>query len=417
MNTLVKQTVTLSFISLLAGFGALGCEDDERASTPRSGSNARPSTGSDPRYVLGAVSIDADGNRISYAQIIDALSGDFTNDDGIEAQGNAVFMSHGQYFYYGLAESPEWVRYTTDAGFKEAGRLSFLQYGIDYMDFANVILDDQTAVSVLTEQYVAVVWNPTTMRIKGEVDLSSLQKDGYTLEAFTTVAHDGQLFMPAKWVNWETLDVLQRVSMVVIDPKKLEIVSVAEDDRCGAGGRVTFDDDGYAYVMGDGRNQAMQEFAAAKGQKSVPNCLLRIAPGETDFEEDYFFEIPSLTGGLDCMTELEAPAVDSHFAFTRLQYPDRIPDGADRTMFEHWDVPAYKLWRIELGDTPKAKEVEGANFTFVGFQSSGVGGKLYTSESEDGSESTIFEIDPETNTSVEKFRMKGYFSGIYPIGN
>jgi hypothetical protein len=203
----------------------------------------------------------------------------------------------------------------------------------------------------------------------------------------------------------------------VIDPKKLEVVSVAEDDRCGAGGRVTFDEDGYAYVMGDGRNQSMQEFAAAKGKKSVPNCLLRIAPGETDFEEDYFFEIPSLTGGLDCMTELEAPSVDSQFAFTRLQYPDRIPEDVDRTMFEHWDVPAYKLWRIELGDKPKAKEVDGAQFTVVGFSGSGVGGKYYTSESEDGSESTIFEIDAEENTSTEKFRMQGYFSGIYPIDN
>jgi hypothetical protein len=420
VNTLANRTVTLCFVSLLAGPGAVGCDDGPSTKPQASrgdSSEDAASTAANSRYVLGSVSIDAEGNRISYAQIVDELSGDFTNAEGLEAQGNAVFMSRGKYFYYGLAESPVWVRYTTEDGFKESGRLSLLRYGIDYMDFANVIIDDKTAVSVLTEQYVAVVWNPTTMQITGEIDLTSLQMDGYTLEAFTTVVHDGLVYMPAKWVNWETLDVLQRVSMLVIDPKKLEVVSVAEDDRCGAGGRVTFDEDGYAYVMGDGRNQSMQEFAAAKGKKRVANCLLRIAPGETDFEEDYFFEIPSLTGGLDCMTELEAPSIDSQFAFTRLQYPDRIPEDVDRTMFEHWDVPAYKLWRIQLGDTPKAKEVEGAHFTVVGFSGSGVDGKYYTSESEDGSESTIFEIDAEENTSVEKFRMKGYFSGIYPIGN
>lgn len=421
MNRLAKHAVTLGFVSVLAGLGATGCEEDEPESKPsRSGSkdgDEQSVSGSDTRYVLGAVSIDADGNRISYAQIVDELSGDFTNDEGLEAQGNAVFMSHGKYFYYGLAESPEWVRYTTEGGFKESGRLSFLQYGIDFMDFANVIIDDQTAVSVLTEQYVAVVWNPTTMRIKGEIDLSYLQKDDYTLEAFTTVVHDGLVYMPAKWVNWETLDVLQRVALVTLDPKKLEVISTAEDDRCGAGGRPTFASDGYTYVLGDGRNQSMQEFAAAKGKKSVPNCLLRIAPGETDFEEDFFYEIPSLTGGLDCMTELEGASVESDYAFTRLQYPDRIPDDVDRTMFEHWDVPAYKAWRIKLGDEPKAEEVKGANFTVVGFNGSGVDGKLYSSESEDGSESTVFELDPEKNTSVEKFRMQGYFSGIYPIGD
>jgi hypothetical protein len=210
---------------------------------------------------------------------------------------------------------------------------------------------------------------------------------------------------------------LQKVSITIVDPKKLEIVGVAEDDRCGAGGRVTFDAKGYAYVMGDGRNQSMQVFAEASGKKSVPNCLLRIAPGETDFEQDYFFEIPSLTGGLDSMTELEAAVIDSGVAFTMMEYSARIPKGLDLINFEHWDQPAYKMWRITLGDVPKAEEVEGSHFSVVGFPGSGVNGKLYSSESEDGSESTVFEIDPSTNTSIEKFSMDGYYAGLYPIHN
>jgi hypothetical protein len=47
----------------------------------------------------------------------------------------------------------------------------------------------------------------------------------------------------------------------------------------------------YAYVMGDGRNQSMQVFAAARGEPVVPNCLLRIAPGGADFEPGFFHEI------------------------------------------------------------------------------------------------------------------------------
>jgi hypothetical protein len=433
-------------VALLVGFAALGCDDDNGTSSRRSsvendagdgpddakdddaqtadtGDDAKdddaPSKPEKPaeatRFVLGAVMIDADGARISYAQIIDHLGGDYTNDDGLEQPGNAVFMSYGKNFFYGLAESPVWVRYSTENGFKETGRLSFQQYGISSMDFANVVIDDHTAVSVLTEQYVAVVWDPSTMRITGEVDLSMLQKDGYSLEAFTTVVHGGLVYIPGKWVNWETNDILQRVNVTIVDPKKLEVAGSTNDDRCGGGGRVTFDSKGYAYVLADGRNQAMQEFAKAKGEKSVVNCLLRIPPGEMEFEQDYFVEIPSLTGGLDVMTELEAPSVDSDAGFALMQYPDRIPEDADRVSFEHWDVPAYKRWRITLGDEPKAEEVEGANFTVVGFSSSGVNGKLYSGESEDGSESTIYETDPETNTSVEKFRMQGYFSGIYPI--
>jgi hypothetical protein len=396
----------------LALLGALGCGEDDA----KDGASAAAASG--PRFVLGSVTIDADGNRVSYAQIVGELEGHFSNKNGIEATGNAVFLSRGRDFFYGLAESPEWVRYATTGGrFKETGRLSFLQFGVMNMDFANVIVDDDMAVSVLTEQYVAIVWNPSTMEIERTVDLPHLETEGYSLEAFTTVTRDGLVYIPGKWVNWETHDVVQLVSMTILDPKQGKILGVAEDDRCGAGGRITFDEEGYGYVMGDGRNQSMQVFAEAAGKKSVPNCLLRIAPGETDFEQDFFFEIPELTGGLDAMTELEAASVDSSFGFTLMQYPDRLSKDLDFVNFEHWSEPAYKLWRITLGDQPRAEEVAGADFTVVGFSGSGVNGKYYTSESEDGSESTVFEVDPQANTSVQKFTMDGYYSGLYPLGD
>lgn len=386
------------------------CSDDK----PDEGGTDTP-TPEGKRYVLGSVSIDADGNRVSYAQIVTKLEGHFSNANGIEVNGNAVFLAHGSNFFYGLAESPVWVRYSTENGFKETGRLSFLNYGISYMDFANVIVDDDTAVSVLTGAYVAVIWSPKEMVIKGTVDLSFLRKEGYSLESFTTTTHDGLVYIPGKWVNWTTAQVEQTVSIIILDPKAMKVVGVAEDHRCGAGGRVTFDSKGYAYVMGDGRNQSMQVFAAAAGKPSVPNCLLRIAPGTTDFEENWFYEIPSLTGGLDSMTELEHASITGGVGFTMMKYEDRIPTNLDRVNFEHWSVPAYKMWRITLGDTPKAEEVQGANYSVVGFSGSGVDGKFYTSESADGAKSTVFELDPATNTAVQKFTMDGYFSGLMPI--
>jgi hypothetical protein len=390
-------------------------DDDAAQDSDAGGADAGAAAPRATRFILGSISIDADGNRISYAQVVETLDGHFTNRNGVEAPGNAVFLTRGSDFFYGLAESPEWVRYSTKGGIKETGRISFLNYGVSYMDFANVIVDQDTAVSVLTEAYVAVVWNPTTMQIKGAIELPHLNKDGYSLEAFTTVAHGGLVYVPGKWVNWDAPSVLQRVSITVLDPASMEIIGVAEDDRCGAGGRVTFDSKGYAYVMGDGRNQSMQVFAEANGESSVPNCLLRIAPGATDFEDDFFFEIPELTGGLDSMTELEAPSVDSDVAFASMMYKDRIPDGLDLVGFEHWSEPAYKMWRITLGDEPTAEVVEGANFSVVGFPGSGVNGKLYSSESADGTESTVYEVDPVTNTATEKFTMDGYFSALLPL--
>jgi hypothetical protein len=386
--------------------------------TPGSEGPTAPVAAATPSFVLASITIDADGNRISYAQRVDALEGHFDNTQAIEAPGNAVFLTNGSDFFYGLAESPEWVRYSTVDGFRETGRLSFVNYGITNMDFNNVIVDAETAVSVLTGPSQAVIWNPKTMLVTGVIDLPHLVRPGYTLEAFSLTEHDGLVYVPGKWADWESGEIIQRVSMTILDPKALSIVSVAEDGRCGAGGRVTFDARGYAYVMGDGRNQSMQVFAAARGAPVVPNCLLRIAPGQSDFDPDFFYEIPSLTGGLDSMTELQSASStdDDGFGFTLMMYPELIPAGIDQVNFEHWDVPAYKMWRIVLGDAPTAQVVDGSNFSVVGFSPSRAAGKLYNPESADGSTSNVYEIDPQKNTAVLKFTMDGYFAGLLPIG-
>jgi len=414
-------------------FGIAGCSGRGNSQvltlapplTPEAPAGGAGSEGSDgsagadappARFVLASITIDADGNRVSYAQIVDELSGDFDNRTAIEAPGNATFLTSGSDFFYGLAESPTWVRYSTLGGsFTETGRLSFANFGLSAMDYSNVIVDEDTAVSVLTGPAVAVVWNPKTMSVEGTIDLAHLVRDGYSLEAWTVTAHDGRVYVPGRWADWEGGRVLQRMSLTILDPAALSVVAVAEDDRCGNGGQVTFDRRGYAYMMGDGRNQMMQVFAAARGEPVVDNCLLRIAPGGTDFEPDWFFEIPSLTGGLDSMTELQSATRTDGVGFTLMRYPDRISAELDPVNFEHWDTPAYRMWRLELGDEPTAQAVEGANFSVVGFSPASVAGKLYNPESDDGSESRVYEIDPVTSTATLRFTMDGYFAGLLPL--
>ncbi len=416
---------TATLFTLGIGIGLVSCTDEEALgdATSAAGSSSSGQEGGsggegsprDRRYLLGSVTIDADGNRVSYAQIIDGLEGTFTNEDGIEANGNAVFLTHGSDFFYGQAETPVWIRYSTKNGFEETGRISFANFGVTYMDFNNVIVDDETAVSVLTDVYLAVIWNPKTMKIEGTIDLAQMARDGYSLEAWAPVTRQGLVYVPGRWANWDGLQIDQIVSMTVLDPKKRTIVGVAEDTRCGSAGRITFDSKGYGYVMGDGRNQSMQTFAASRGDAVVPNCLLRMPPGKIEFEKDFFFEIPELTGGLDSMTELQGASVDANYAFTMMKYEDRIPEDADRLNFEHWNVPAYEMWRITLGDEPSAEVVKGANFSVIGFGPSGIDGKLYDPESDDGSTSIVYEIDPEKNTSTKKFSMQGYFAGLLPL--
>jgi hypothetical protein len=271
-------------------------------------------------------------------------------------------------------------------------------------------------VSIISDPPHAIVWDPSKMEITGEIDLSGLGRDGYALEVWTTIAHDGLVYIPNRWANWDDNKIYPNVALTILDPKKKEIVGQAEDDRCVSGGRVIFDKAGYGYVMGDGRNLSAQTFALEAGEPPPPdNCLLRIAPGETDFEADYYYTIPSLTGGRQSISEIDTAQQGSGRAFTKMFYPDELPDGVKQEGFDYWSVPAHKLWQLKLADPPTAEVVAGIPFGAIGFDTYALDGHLYSGESPDGSESKVYEIDPETNEAKERFDMQGYFYGLYRL--
>jgi len=393
---------------------AAACDDDDQSGAPAD--PGTPSSGEG--FLLTSVVIDAEGNRTTFAQAISSLDdGPFDNTQAIEIPGNGIVLAQGNDFFVGLTESPTWIRYTVAPGgeISETGRLSFLNLGVSRIDFGNTLVDAQTAVSVLGEQAIAVVWNPTTMEIVGEVDLSHLVVEGFPVEVWTTSEHEGLVYIPGRWSDFEGSRIRQRVSLTIVDPKELAIVGIAEDDRCASGGRPVFDDAGYAYVMGDGRNYSSHMFANAMNQTAADNCLLRIAPGETDFESDFYVALPSLTDGRQSITELETASQGGGLAFAKMFHPDRLPDDVEPVDFGFWNEPAHKLWRIELGDAPRATQVEGIPFSTIGFAGSSVRGKLYTGESPDGSVTDVFEIDPASNRAEKRFEMDGLLNGLFEL--
>lgn len=369
-------------------------------------------------YVLGSVVITPDG-RTTYFQVLDDLSGDapITNEDAVEAAGNGVLLTRGRHIFMGLAESPEWVRYTVseDGVLSETGRMSLAAYGFTYVDYGNAIIDDDLAISVSSESDVAVTWNPQTMQVIASIDLPHLVRDGYAVEVWTTVAHDGLVYIPARWSDWEGGRIYPGVSTTILDPRAASVVGVAEDDRCASGGRVLFGEDGAAYVMGDGRSYSSHMFANAAGEQADPNCILRILPGETDFDPDYYVAVPELTGGLESVSELESAAQGSGVAFTWMFYEEELPEDVEPVDFGFWSYPVFKVWRVEVGEAPVATEVEGIPFGVLGFGGSAVEGNYYLGLG-DTETSTVYELDPELGSASERFVMDGYFYGLFKLG-
>lgn len=395
-------SITLAFAASLLS----GCSSDS-AETQSGGA----------RYVLGSVVITPDDDRTTYVQTVSSLDGPFDNRNAIELAGDGVLMAGGKNFFVGLAQEPTWVRYSVDDAGKisETGRMSLANIGAGYIDFGNVYIDDQTAVSVFTDPTVAVIWNPSTMEVTREVDLSELEKDGYGLEVWTTVKHDGLVYIPARYADWELGKIFPGVSLTVLDPKAGKVLGTATDDRCASGGRVLFDEAGYGYVMGDGRTYSIQMFANAAGTEPPENCLLRLAPGATEFDKDYFYPIKSLTGGVEAIGELEGIGSNSSYGFAMMFHPDHLPEGVEPVDFGFWSVPAHKMWRLNLTDPPTAEQVDGLSYSAIGFGGSALDGRLYEALSDDGSSSDVYEVDADVNTAKLRFKMDGYFNGLYEL--
>lgn len=397
------------------------CDDDrglEPAPTTTDTTELAPDTPEEVAgFVVGSVVIDPDNNRTTYVQVVDSLdSGPFDNRNAIELAGNAVLLANDDAVFVGLNEEPTWVRYdvTPELGLRESGRVSFLNYGVSGVGYASTLVDDAHAVTVIVDQAVAVVWNPTTMTIEGEIALGHLQQEGFTLESWTTTAHEGRVYIPGRWADWEGGVIRPGVSLTIVDPFAMTVVGVAEDERCASGGTIAFDEEGYGYVMGDGRTYSIQMYANAAGEPTPENCIIRIPPGETDFEEEFFVTVKSLTGGLESITELGTARQGSGTAFSKMFYPDRLPVDVEPIDFNFWNEAAHKLWTLELGDNPTAREVEGMPFAEVGFTANAMGGRLYAGETTNG-RSEVYEIDPDTNAGTKRFEMEGYLFGIHAV--
>ncbi|MEM9693345.1 MAG: hypothetical protein AAGA56_12425 [Myxococcota bacterium] len=389
------------------------------AFTASCGSDESPDVSETANLVLSSVVVSPNGDRTTYIQAVDSLDdGPFTNENAVEIMGNAVLLADSRYVFVGAAEGPFWQRYELSGGqLTPNGRLSLGGVGASRISFGNTLVDDTTAVSVLSDLALAVVWNPSTMEITGEIPLDHLRVGGgFVLETFTTSAHDGLVYIPGRFGNLISGRVRPGVITTIVDPKTLSIVGVADDDRCTSGGRVVFDEDGYGYVMGDGRNYSTHVIEQGGGPEALDNCILRIPPGGTDFEEDYYYSIPSLADGRQSITELETAADGSGLGFAKMFYPEMLPEGVGFADFAFWDEPAHKMWRIVLADPPTAAEVRGIPFSTVGFVGQPLDGKLYTGESPDARNSDVYEIDPETNQATLRFQIDGLFNGLFRLG-
>ncbi|HTV18662.1 MAG TPA: hypothetical protein VMG12_08330 [Polyangiaceae bacterium] len=260
--------------------------------------------------------------------------------------GNDVFVTD--------ALAPEIVRYHVgaDGTLVESGRLSFAETGIDLFTGWQVSIASATKAYLFdTPSLRVIVWDPSTLTVTGELELSLAAREGYTFDVGAREARssNGLLYVPGYWYSDEDFSSLKTSGVVVIDPATDEL-SLAEDSRCAAYSLVV-QPNGDVHMFPDG--YFAQEFYLDLEAPRAPTCSVTLRAGSREFDPDGWVDLGALVGG----DEFVGGAVQGGVGdgrggiFIAVGDEQRYLDGeANVYRWWRWDVAAGTA--TELGDTP-----------------------------------------------------------------
>ncbi|WP_157069483.1 hypothetical protein [Sandaracinus amylolyticus] len=285
-------------------------------------------------------------------------------DDALEVGGAAaLFGFDGQrMFALGSSESPVITRHvvTSDGRLEEDGELSLAGGGsgvasafrrpglVPFVSPTKAYFIDDVTKQVL-------VWNPTEMTLDGAISFASADREGLVIEVGERAVVRGEhLFVPVRYRTVEESDA-GIAAALVFEHATDSFVGVVEDDRCGDTVHVVEASDGTLY-FGSGTLGAT--FYALQRPAGYPApCVLRIEPGETEFDPDFYVSIPSLVG--DRPAGRLVAGVDGN-AYVLALHTELLeaPLSDETELYAPWEASAWRWWGIELGATTPGTQLE-----------------------------------------------------------
>ncbi|MEM8608728.1 MAG: hypothetical protein AAGF92_16610 [Myxococcota bacterium] len=234
--------------------------------------------------------------RTAFLQLIDSPDiATVTTDNAIELPGNARVFVDGNRIYTGSAESPVIQRWfaNEDGSLTPGDRLSFAASGIGAVPFGNNFITEDKAY--LFDRFRVLLWNPSTMTLRGEIDLTAIVIPPFVPEIDPGIRRGDLLFAVVQQQDFAG-DFNRGIQVLVLDTVRDEIAAILEDDRCvGTFSGMALGEDGSIYVLGD--NYLFRPWFA---DDLPPSCLLRISPDAVAFDPDFFVDFNAAVGGLPC---------------------------------------------------------------------------------------------------------------------
>jgi hypothetical protein len=375
---------------VLAGVLAAGGCDETRAP----GGLAAPGTAA-PLYLLaGTIFGTAD---VSYVVPTRSLAPGTTldYDKALELPGGAGVYGpeRAGHFFVGAGDSPTLTRYEVSAegSFTRGETLSFANHGLTNALVNNggvVFLSPSKAYFIHQEDLKAVVWNPASMQIEGDLALPpELRKEGFVVVFDGKAQRQGNdLHLVASWADHTNGRYPPGALVVTIDTATDEVVAQEADGRCSQ----VFDS--MRHPSGD-IYYACSPWSAATHRAlgadfAAESCLLRIRRGQRRFDPDFHVRLPALTGGQVAGTLIPGQGAEG---FVRVLDESLFPVVPGATVRDLTGAEAWRWWRLDL-DALMASPSDLAP-SAAGATELQIDGVVYTSLSkQDFSETTLIEM-------------------------
>lgn len=395
----LKKIKVLSFYTFLI-FAVMGCSDDD---------SPTPGNGTDPVAInFGLTTVSgAWPNQTSYIQgVTDLNFSTMGNDKALELTGNAVTVSYNGSLYASPFGAPATlVKYSFNVNGDTVEKERIVVPGAN--TFSTIYFESETVAygSVAGGISKLIIFNPSTMRISGEVSLTSVTKrfpEATRTYYLDMIERDDKLFMGVHYEK-NFVPVNDSAYVAVIDLNSRAVEKVIADHRTGMifGGQASNvgmikTSNGDIYVQGLG--------TTLNGGIS-PSGLIKIPNGQTSFDPDYFMNLQDATGNV-CFGIYQMP---NGRTFTA-----KVEDAADFFEFQTGQ-PQFKYFEIDIQNRSSLGAVPGLPTTYgsrrmiiLPYTDQKL---LFTTATND--ENAVFSFDTATNTSSKLFTSTGgYITGL-----
>jgi hypothetical protein len=317
ISHMLSHVLRLPALFAFATLGVLAACSSDGENQNKNGDGGAGGEGGDSEAIAVLSRVCTPEDCLSYLNLypsLDAMSDEGTIDasKSIELPYSQGRVFNGSIYLFSRGEQPEVTRYSVrrDLTLKKHQTVSFANTGTTvFCEICNIFGSEELAFHVDATSGTLVSWDPTEMKI---VEVSAIAesitgklKGGFADFLFPRLI-DGKAYYNASWSNSDVPEVLDRAALIrfdVDDPTpKLDVI---EDDRCGGTWMMApfADDKGNVYAMGDYNAGYYQ--AGVLDPVDKPACLLRIKPGQDEFDPDYY---------VDLLEVLNAKAVRNAFA-------------------------------------------------------------------------------------------------------